>query len=110
MEDKCSLQDKVDKLNFQLMLKEKDIKHDLARIEILERQNRELKEEIKKMEIEIAGKYNAVYALQEQIKLLKQQSLKAERRKKEIEQLQKKIEHYKKYVKIYNILLCPKII
>ena len=95
VEDKCSLQDKVDKLNFQLMLKEKDIKHDLARIEILERQNRELKEEIKKMEIEIAGKYNAVYALQEQIKLLKQQSLKAERRKKEIEQLQKKIEHYK---------------
>ncbi|XP_050597937.1 E3 ubiquitin-protein ligase TRAIP-like [Bombus affinis] len=95
VEDKCSLQDKVDKLNFQLMLKEKDIKRDLARIEILERQNRELKEEIKKMEIEIAGKYNAVYALQEQIKLLKQQSLKAERRKKEIEQLQKKIEHYK---------------
>ena len=95
VEDKCSLQDKVDKLNFQLMLKEKDIKHDLARIEILERQNRELKEEIKKMEIEIAGKYSAVYALQEQIKLLKQQSLKAERRKKEIEQLQKKIEHYK---------------
>ncbi|XP_060830610.1 E3 ubiquitin-protein ligase TRAIP-like [Bombus pascuorum] len=95
VEDKCSLQDKVDKLNFQLMLKEKDIKHYTEKTETLEKQNKELKKEVGKVESEISEKCNVIYALKEQIKLFKEQNLEAESRRKEVEQLRKKIEHYK---------------
>ncbi|XP_017753107.1 PREDICTED: E3 ubiquitin-protein ligase TRAIP-like, partial [Eufriesea mexicana] len=96
-EDTCSLQDKIDKLNFQLMMKEKDNKHYTEKINTVEKQNNELKKEVRKVESEISAKNSAIYALKEQIKYFQEQNLEAVGRKKEMcfEQLQKKIENYK---------------
>ncbi|CAD1471868.1 unnamed protein product [Heterotrigona itama] len=95
IEDKCLLQDKIDKLNFQLTLKEKDIKYYMEKNEILEKQNKELKKEVRKAESAVNEKSSAIYALKEQIKLFKEQNLEADSKKKEIEELQKRIEKYK---------------
>ncbi|XP_043513582.1 E3 ubiquitin-protein ligase TRAIP-like isoform X1 [Frieseomelitta varia] len=95
VEDKCSLQDKVDKLSFQLMLKEKEVKHYIEKNEILEKQNKELNKEVKKAESIVNEKTSAIYALKEQIKFFKEQNLEADSRKKEIERLHKRIEEYK---------------
>ncbi|XP_026298045.1 E3 ubiquitin-protein ligase TRAIP, partial [Apis mellifera] len=94
-EDTYSLQDKIDKLNFQLMLKEKDIKHYMEKIETLEKQKKGLKQEVGKTEKEIKEKTSTIYALKEQIKYFKEQNLEIEKIKKELEQLQKNVENYK---------------
>ncbi|KOX67348.1 TRAF-interacting protein [Melipona quadrifasciata] len=95
VEDKCLLQDKIDKLSLQLVLKEKDVKYYMEKNEILEKQNKELKKEVRKAESAVNEKTGAIYALKEQIKFFKEQNLEADSRKKEIEGLHKRIEGYK---------------
>lgn len=92
VEDTCSLQDKVDKLNFQLALKEKDIKHYAEKTETLGNQNKQLKKEVHKVESQLNEKTSTIYALKEQMKYFKQQHAETESKSKEIEQLQKKLE------------------
>lgn len=104
-EDTCSLQDKIDKLNFQLLLAEKDVKHYSQKCETLDKQTAELRKEVYKVESELNKKNNIIYAFKEQIKYLKEQNLEAETMKQEIEQLRKKIENYKKYVRILKIYI-----
>ena len=77
------------------MLKEKDVKHYIEKNEILEKQNKELKKEVRKAESVVNEKTGAIYALKEQIKFFKEQNLEADSRKKEIEGLHKRIEEYK---------------
>ncbi|XP_076758110.1 TRAF interacting protein no poles [Xylocopa sonorina] len=95
IEDTCSLQDKVDKLNFQLVLKEKDVKHYAQKVETLETQNKMLKVEVRKVESELNEKQSGIYALKEQINYFREQNLEVENKKKEIEQLRKRLENYK---------------
>ena len=94
-EDTCSLQDKIDKLNFQLLLAEKDVKHYSQKCETLDKQSAELRKEVYKVESELNKKNNIIYAFKEQIKYLKEQNLETETIKQEIEQLRKEIENYK---------------
>ena len=94
-EDTCSLQDKIDKLNFQVLLAEKDVKHYSQKCETLDKQTAELRKEVYKVESELNKKNNIIYAFKEQIKYLKEQNLETETMKQEIEQLRKKIENYK---------------
>ncbi|XP_076243156.1 TRAF interacting protein no poles [Calliopsis andreniformis] len=95
IEDATSLQDKLDKLNFQLLVKEKDIKHYTQKCETLEKQNGELRKEVYKVESELNKKNSTIYAFKEQIKYFKEQNLEVESIKKEVEQLKKKNENYK---------------
>ena len=94
-EDTCSLQDKIDKQNFQLLLAKKDVKHYSQKCETLEKQTAELRKEVYKVESELNKKNNIIYAFKEQIKYLKEQNLETEIIKQEIEQLRKKIDNYK---------------
>ncbi|XP_053999942.1 E3 ubiquitin-protein ligase TRAIP-like isoform X2 [Hylaeus anthracinus] len=94
-EDTCSLQDKIDKLNFQLLLQDKDIKSYSEKTAKLEKQNAGLVKEVRTVETELNAKNSTIYALKEQIKHYKQQSLETDKLRQEVEQLQKKIETYK---------------
>ncbi|XP_076666532.1 TRAF interacting protein no poles isoform X1 [Andrena cerasifolii] len=94
-EDTCSLQDKIDKLNFQLLLASKDVKQYSQKCETLDKQTAELRKEVFKVESELNKKNNIIYAFKEQIKYLKEQNLETETMKQEIEQLRKKIDNYK---------------
>lgn len=97
-EDVCSLHDKIDKLNFELLLRDKNSKSYFEKSETLQIQNTGLKHEVRKVEKELNEKNSTIYALKEQVKYHKQQNAETESLKQEIERLQNKIKIYKKYV------------
>ncbi|CAK9796477.1 E3 ubiquitin-protein ligase TRAIP [Anthophora plagiata] len=95
IEDTCSLQDTIDKLKFQLLLKEKDVKHYIDKSETLSVQVNELKKEVRKVESELNQRNTAIYALKDQVKYFKEQNLEIQNSNREIEQLKRKLENYK---------------
>ncbi|KOC69146.1 TRAF-interacting protein [Habropoda laboriosa] len=95
IEDTCSLQDTIDKLKFQLLLKEKDVKHYTDKSETLTKQSKELMKEVRKLESELSEKNTAIYALKDQVKYFKEQNLEIQNNGREIEQLKKKLENYR---------------
>lgn len=95
IEDTCSLQDKLDKMNFQLILKQNELKQFMEKSETFEKQNAELKKEVYKLESDLRARKCAIDALKDQIKYFKQQNLEVEGKRQEIEQLRKEIETYK---------------
>ncbi|XP_043793634.1 E3 ubiquitin-protein ligase TRAIP-like [Apis laboriosa] len=90
-----TLQEKVDNLKFQILLKEKDIQYYSSKNVTLEKQNAGLKQEVRKVESEINKKNAAIHALKEQINYFKEQSSHCDNLKKEIVQLKNKIEDLK---------------
>ncbi|XP_076633861.1 TRAF interacting protein no poles [Colletes latitarsis] len=93
-DDKTSLQNKIDNLNYQLNLQKKDLNSHIEKIGILEKQNTELKAEVRKTESELNVKTSAIYGLKEQIKFYKEESLAVVVLRNEIELLRKKIGSY----------------
>lgn len=91
-EDACSLQDRIDKLNFQLLLRDKDIKHYTEKNETLETQNAGLRKEVRKVESELNEKNSAIHALKDQMKYLKNECSEINSLKQEIERLKRRLE------------------
>ncbi|XP_043584496.1 E3 ubiquitin-protein ligase TRAIP-like [Bombus pyrosoma] len=87
-----TLQEKVDRLKFQILLKEKDIQYYSSKNVTLEKQNAGLKQEVRKVESEINKKNAAIHALKEQINYFKEQSSHCDNLKREISQLKNKID------------------
>lgn len=87
-----TLQEKVDRLKFQILLKEKDIQYHSSKNVTLEKQNAGLKQEVRKLESEMNKKNAAIHALKEQINYFKEQSSHCDNLKREINQLKNKIE------------------
>ncbi|XP_033177207.1 E3 ubiquitin-protein ligase TRAIP-like isoform X2 [Bombus impatiens] len=87
-----TLQEKVDRLKFQILLKEKDIQYYSSKNVTLEKQNAGLKQEVRKVESEINKKNAAIHALKEQINYFKEQSSHCDNLKREISRLKNKIE------------------
>lgn len=100
------MQEKVDRLKFQILLKEKDIQYYSSKNVTLEKQNAGLKQEVRKVESEINKKNAAIHALKEQINYFKEQSSHCDNLKREISQLKNKIEDLRPYV----IITCTCII
>ncbi|XP_012525580.1 E3 ubiquitin-protein ligase TRAIP [Monomorium pharaonis] len=69
--DKSPLQGRIDSLQFQILLNEKNIKHYTSKNAILEKQNAGLRQEVRKVESEINQKNSAIYALKEQLNYFK---------------------------------------
>ncbi|KAK2576472.1 hypothetical protein KPH14_005803 [Odynerus spinipes] len=95
IDDASALQDKVDKLTFQILLKDKDIKHYMEKSETMEKQNVGLRSELKKAESKIREKETAIYALKEQIKFFREQCSEVDATKQEIAKLRQKVENLK---------------
>ncbi|XP_011166701.1 E3 ubiquitin-protein ligase TRAIP isoform X2 [Solenopsis invicta] len=104
-----SLQGKIDNLQFQILLNEKNIKHYTSKNAILEKQNAGLRQEVRKVESEINQKNSAIYALKEQIKYFKSKShlayddLKKKLSQKEREMLELREVTLRKTKKIENL-------
>lgn len=101
VEDTSVLQDKVDKLTYQILLKDKDIKYYTEKNENLEKVNSKLRIEVRKAESEVREKETAIYALKDQIKYFRQQCSEADVINQEVIRLRKKVENLKKYVSFF---------
>ncbi|XP_018395173.1 PREDICTED: E3 ubiquitin-protein ligase TRAIP-like isoform X2 [Cyphomyrmex costatus] len=92
-EDVATLQNRIDNMNFQLKLKDKDLNNLTEDNKNLKYQTNKLKQKIIEVESEITKKVNAIYAYKEQIISYKQYCMATENDKKENNELKKKIEH-----------------
>lgn len=96
------MQDRIDKLNFQLLLRDKDIKHYTEKNETLETQNAGLRKEVRKVESELSERNSAIHALKDQMKYFKQQCLEVDGLRQEIDRLKKKVEEYRNIQTLLN--------
>lgn len=94
-EDRYTLQDKVDKLVFDLALKEKDVKHYSEKSERLERQTAQLKEEVTKVEHALKTKETAIHAYREQLNFLHLQITQVEEKEKQLASVKNELQTYK---------------
>ena len=97
-EDSTSLQNRVESLEFKLLLKEKDINHYLSKAESLDKQVHGLRKEVGRLENDIQSRNSSIFALQEQAKYLREKSLQAEAQQKELEKLREQVDLFRKYV------------
>ncbi|GAB1860601.1 TRAF-interacting protein [Camponotus japonicus] len=93
--DSSLLQGRIDSLQFQILVKDKNIKYHLSKIATLEKQNAGLRQEVRKVESEINQKKSAIHALNEQITYFKEKygkykvlAQKLSQKEKELEQFQ----------------------
>ncbi|XP_076231422.1 uncharacterized protein LOC143177417 isoform X2 [Calliopsis andreniformis] len=81
-------QEKIDNLNFKILLKEKDIQYYTSKTVTLEKQNAGLRQEVYKVEREISKQNSMIYELKEEMKY-------CDELKKENAELKNKIEKLK---------------
>ncbi|KAG5318644.1 TRAIP ligase, partial [Pseudoatta argentina] len=94
-EDAASLQNKIDNLNFQLKLKDKNLSNLTEDNDKLKNQTAGLRHKIYEVESEIVNQNSAIHAFKDQIKFYKQQCSNAENDRKENEELKKKLKFLK---------------
>ncbi|KAL6435896.1 hypothetical protein ACFW04_005631 [Cataglyphis niger] len=93
--DSSSFQGRIDSLQFQILLKDKNIEYHVSKNVTLEKQNAGLRQEVRKVESEINRKNCAIHALKEQITYFKEKygkykvlAQKFSQKEKELEQFQ----------------------
>ncbi|XP_070161352.1 E3 ubiquitin-protein ligase trul-1-like isoform X2 [Polyergus mexicanus] len=93
--DNLSFQGRIDNLQFQILMRDKNIKYHISKNATLEKQNAGLRQEVRKVESEINQKNSAIYALKEQITYFKEKYgkykvlvQKLSKKEKEMEQFQ----------------------
>uniref|UniRef100_A0A1B6D5D3 RING-type domain-containing protein n=1 Tax=Clastoptera arizonana TaxID=38151 RepID=A0A1B6D5D3_9HEMI len=96
--DVTTLQYKIDSLNYQLKCKDVDIKNLKEAKGLLEKQNKGLREEIRKKKEEEQTNTSQLFALKETISHLKKECKKLNESKLEAEYLRNKIENYERQV------------
>lgn len=97
--DNSTLQGRIENLQFQILLNEKNIKHYNSKNATLEKQNAGLRQEVRKVESEINQKNSAIYALKEQIKYFKDEShLTYDVLKKKLSQKEREVIEFQEYV------------
>ncbi|XP_011880895.1 PREDICTED: E3 ubiquitin-protein ligase TRAIP-like isoform X2 [Vollenhovia emeryi] len=102
IEDPASLQCKIDNLNSQVKLKDSTINNLAEDKQKLKKQATDLRHEVQRVETEISGKNDAIYALQDQVNFYKQQCSDASNLSKENEELKQKLEHLKNIQRIMD--------
>ncbi|KAL0128128.1 hypothetical protein PUN28_003407 [Cardiocondyla obscurior] len=95
LEDPVSLQTRIDSLNFQLKLKQKDVDDLKGENEKLGKQTSGLRHEVRKIENKIVSKDSVIFALNDQIKFFKQECSDMKNYKEENIQLKKELENLK---------------
>lgn len=95
------LQEQVNNMKFQILLKQKDIRSFISKNNTLDKQNAGLRREIRKMESDINQQKSLVYSLKKEIAHLKQTwnstSKEHEVLKRKYSATEKKLQEYKKY-------------
>lgn len=101
------MQEQVNNMKFQILLKQKDIRSFISKNNTLDKQNAGLRREIRKMESDINQQKSLVYSLKKEIAHLKQTwnstSKEHEVLKRKYSATEKKLQEYKKYVQTCGI-------
>ncbi|KAK0084470.1 hypothetical protein PV325_006985 [Microctonus aethiopoides] len=90
-EDAGVLQERIDNLNFQILLRDKDVTDYKTKAEKLQSQMKSLRNEVLKLESEVEHKNSAIHALKEQAKYYKQSHEEGKKYKEQAEVLKKKL-------------------
>lgn len=96
------MQERIDNLNFQILLRDKDVTDYKAKAEKLQSQMKSLRNEVLKLESEVEHKNSAIHALKEQAKYYKQSHEEGKKYKEQAEVLKKKLNNLNEY--IFNYL------
>ncbi|XP_018329195.1 E3 ubiquitin-protein ligase TRAIP isoform X2 [Agrilus planipennis] len=91
VQDDISLQSKYDNLNFQLKLKEMDLKSLKEKYTKIESQNMGLKNEVKTLQSELATSSSVCFALKDQISYFKARSKEREKLADEVQRLKEQL-------------------
>ncbi|XP_054278073.1 E3 ubiquitin-protein ligase TRAIP-like [Macrosteles quadrilineatus] len=94
-DDASALQNKVDSLNFQIKLKDTDLKNQKEDNDKLKFQTKGLREEVKKMRDELNIHQQQTYSYLEKIKTLKRECKQLNEYKLEADELRKQLDNYK---------------
>lgn len=107
------LEEKIANLEFQNLLKDKNIKNFVSKTKVLKKQNAELRQEVRNVESEMNKKNNIIYELNEKIKHLNETSSQYEVLKEEFSKTKKKLDGLKRYICVYvyalnsfNVIKC----
>lgn len=95
-EDSTVLQHKIDSLNLQLTLKNKDVQIAAEECAKLKDQAAGLRAEVKKVEKTCESQRSAIHAYKVQLQCLKESSADKEAAKKEVVRLKKNLQEYRK--------------
>lgn len=93
-----TLQEGVDNLNFQILLKEKNIQNFTSKNAILEKQNAELRQEVRNVESEINKKNSKIYDLKEKIIHLNKLSSQYKALQEALSKTEKKLDEFRRYI------------
>jgi len=95
------LQERFDSLQFQILLKDKNIQNLAAKNMVLKKQNAGLRQEVRIVESEIDKKNSTIYDLKEKIKHLNELSSKYKILEEQFSKTKKKLDEFQKYICIY---------
>lgn len=103
--DSSSLQGRIESLQFQLLMKESNIKRYTSKNVTLEKQNAGLRQEVRKVESEINQKNATIHILKEQITYFKEKYGKYKVLTQKLSQKEKELEQFQKYVYLCQLFV-----
>lgn len=101
----CSLQQKMDNLEFEILLNKKNMSHYISKNKTLKKQNAGLRQEVRKVESEISQKNSTIHSLKEEIKHFREKYEEYEKLKHKISHKERELEKLKKYARFILIVL-----
>lgn len=96
-----SVQQKIDSLEFKVLLHEKNMSHYISKNETLEKQNAGLRQEVRKVESEINQKNSVIYNLKEEIRQYKEKFKEYEKLKHKLSYKEKEVDKLRRYAVLY---------
>ncbi|XP_018342206.1 PREDICTED: E3 ubiquitin-protein ligase TRAIP-like [Trachymyrmex septentrionalis] len=93
--DNSTLQGRIDSLQFQILLNEKNIKYYTSKNTVLEKQNAGLRQEVRKVESEMRQKNSTIYALKEKINSFQKNYQECDVLKRKLSQKEREVEQFR---------------
>ncbi|KAG5330493.1 TRAIP ligase, partial [Acromyrmex heyeri] len=93
--DNSTLQGRIDSLQFQILLNEKNIKYYTSKNTVLEKQNAGLRQEVRKVESEMRQKNSTIYALKEKINSFQENYQECDVLKRKLSQKEREVEQFR---------------
>ncbi|XP_018359067.1 PREDICTED: E3 ubiquitin-protein ligase TRAIP-like [Trachymyrmex cornetzi] len=90
-----TLQGKIDSLQFQILLNEKNIKYYTSKNTVLEKQNAGLRQEVRKVESEMRQKNSTIYDLKEKINYFRANYQERDVLKRKLSQKEREVEQFR---------------
>ncbi|KYN39322.1 TRAF-interacting protein [Trachymyrmex septentrionalis] len=101
--DNSTLQGRIDSLQFQILLNEKNIKYYTSKNTVLEKQNAGLRQEVRKVESEMRQKNSTIYALKEKINSFQKNYQECDVLKRKLSQKEREVEQFREDLRFFAL-------